>query len=69
VRGLGWPASRVGLLFLVSAPLAAVANYLSGRLSDRAGRKPLIVGSFLASAANMALLALLGDTTRSRSWS
>jgi predicted MFS family arabinose efflux permease len=63
VRGLHWPASRVGLLFLVSAPLAAAANYLSGRLSDRTGRKGLIVGSFLASSANMALLALFGDTT------
>jgi len=63
VRGLHWPASRVGLLFLASAPLAAAANYLSGRLSDRLGRKRLIVGSFVASAVNMALLAWLGDTT------
>lgn len=63
VRGLHWPASRVGLLFLASAPLAAAANYLSGRLSDRLGRRRLIVGSFLASAVNMALLAWLGHTT------
>ena len=63
VKGLNWPASRVGLLFLASAPAAAVANYLSGRISDRTGRKPLIVGSFLASSANMLLLAWLGGTT------
>jgi predicted MFS family arabinose efflux permease len=50
----------VGLLFLASAPAAAVANYLSGRVSDRVGRKRPIVGSFLASTANMALLAWLG---------
>jgi predicted MFS family arabinose efflux permease len=63
VKGLHWPASRVGLLFLASAPAAAVANYLSGRVSDRVGRKPLIFWSFLASAANLLLLARLGGTT------
>jgi predicted MFS family arabinose efflux permease len=63
VKGLHWPASRVGLLFLASAPAAAVANYLSGRISDRTGRKPLIVVSFLASSGNMLLLAWLGGTT------
>ena len=63
VKGLHWPASRVGLLFLASAPAAAVANYLSGRISDRTGRKPLIVVSFLASSANLLLLAWLGRTT------
>src|SRR5438093_3233296 len=63
VKGLHWPASRVGLLFLASAPAAAVANYLSGRISDRTGRKPLIVVSFFASSANMLLLVWLGGTT------
>jgi predicted MFS family arabinose efflux permease len=63
VKGLHWPANRVGLLFLASAPAAAVANYLSGWISDRTGRKPLIVGSFLASSANMLLLTWLGGTT------
>src|SRR2546421_1615578 len=62
VKGLHWPASRVGLLFLASAPAAAVANYLSGRISDRVGRKPLIFWSFLASAGNLLLLAWLGGT-------
>src|SRR2546423_9503057 len=63
VRGLHWPASRVGLLFLFSAPAAAVANYLSGRVSDRVGRRRPIVASFLASAANVAALSLLGHRT------
>jgi predicted MFS family arabinose efflux permease len=63
VKGLHWPASRVGLLFLASAPAAAVANYLSGRISDRTGRKPLMVASFLASSANLLLLTWLGGTT------
>ena len=52
----------MGLLFLASAPAAAVANYLSGRVSDRVGRKPLIFWSFLASAANLLVLAWLGGT-------
>jgi len=63
VKGLGWPAARVGLLFLLSAPAAAVANYFSGRISDHTGRKSLIVGSFLASAANVAALSMLGHRT------
>src|SRR5436190_5533470 len=63
VKGLHWPASRVGLLFLFSAPVAAVANYLSGRVSDRVGRRRPIVASFLASAANVAALSLLGHRT------
>src|SRR2546423_3671469 len=63
VKGLHWPSGRVGLLFLASAPAAAVANYLSGRISDRIGRKRPIVVSFAASAANLALLSWLGGTT------
>src|SRR5207249_2474685 len=60
VKGLDWPASRVGLLFLFCAPAAAVANYLSGRLSDRIGRKQLIAASFVLSSLNVLVLALLG---------
>jgi predicted MFS family arabinose efflux permease len=63
VKGLHWPSGRVGLLFLASAPAAAVANYLSGRISDRVGQKRPIVVSFAASAANLALLSWLGGTT------
>jgi predicted MFS family arabinose efflux permease len=63
VKGLDWPAARVGYLFLASAPVAAVANYFSGRLADAAGRKTPIVLSFVASAANMTLLAVVGDST------
>jgi predicted MFS family arabinose efflux permease len=63
VKGLHWPASRVGLLFLLSAPAAAVANYLSGRISDQVGRKPPILVSFLASAANVVALSFVGHRT------
>jgi predicted MFS family arabinose efflux permease len=60
VKGLGADAQDVGLLFLLSAPPAAVANYASGALSDRIGRRDLIVASFAASAANMTVLRLVG---------
>ena len=63
VKGLHWPPARVGFLFLASAPVAAAANYLSGRLADAAGRKTPIVLSFVASAANMIALAAVGDRT------
>src|SRR5262245_34446856 len=56
VRGLGWQAESVGLLFLASAPTAAVANYASGRLSDRIGRRPLIAGGFIAASATVAAI-------------
>jgi len=63
VKGLGWAAGRVGLLFLFSAPAAAVANYLSGHFSDRLGRKGLIIMSFALSSLNMLALAWLGQRT------
>jgi predicted MFS family arabinose efflux permease len=61
VKGLGAGAKDVGLLFLLTAPPAAVANYASGAVSDRVGRRDLIVASFAASAVNMAGLWLVGQ--------
>jgi predicted MFS family arabinose efflux permease len=61
LEGLGAGARDVGLLFLLSAPAAAVANYASGAVSDRIGRRGLIVASFVASAANMTALWLVGQ--------
>jgi MFS family permease len=60
VKALGASAGQVGLMFLISAPLAAVANYQSGALSDRFGRKPLVVAGFVAAAADVSALALIG---------
>ena len=61
VKGLGAAAEDVGLLFLLAAPPAAVANYTSGAVSDRLGRRGLIVASFAASAINMTVLWLVGQ--------
>jgi predicted MFS family arabinose efflux permease len=63
VKGLGWRPSQVGLLFLLAAPVAAVANYLSGHVSDRVGRKRPIIASFLASTANVTALSVFGEHT------
>jgi MFS family permease len=63
VKGLGWPAGRVGVLFVLTAPTAAIANYFSGRLSDRFGRKRLIVASFVLSSINLLTLAAIGKGT------
>lgn len=61
VSGLGAKPKDVGLLFLLAAPPAAVANYASGAVSDRIGRRGLIVASFAASAVNMTALWLVGQ--------
>jgi predicted MFS family arabinose efflux permease len=63
VKGLGWRPSQVGLLFLLAAPLAAVANYLSGCVSDRVGRTRPIIASFLTSTVNVTALSVLGEHT------
>jgi len=39
--------AEVGVLFLLSAPAAGIANYLSGSLSDRFGRKRRSSRAFL----------------------
>jgi MFS family permease len=61
VKGLGWRPGAVGILFLAAAPPAAVANYLSGWLSDRVGRKGPIVLSFVAATAAVLGIAAIGS--------
>ena len=43
--------------------MGGVANYLTGHLSDRIGRKRPIIASFLASSVNVTALAILGGST------
>jgi MFS family permease len=56
VKGLGASPAAVGVLYLFSAGSAAFANYVAGRLSDRLGRKPLIV--FGLGAQSLVVLSL-----------
>ena len=57
VKGLGAPASDVGVMFALAALAGTATGYLGGRLSDRVGRKWLI-------AAGMLWLGLIGAGLR-----
>ncbi|HEX5450101.1 MAG TPA: MFS transporter [Gaiellaceae bacterium] len=51
--------SRLGLAYLVGAVLSLVAGYITGHLSDRLGRRPLILsGWFLEALVPIALIAV-----------
>jgi MFS family permease len=60
IRGLGASPSQLGAVLLVEAVAAGAAGYLGGHLSDRVGRRPVIVWSWAAQAATLAALAVLG---------
>jgi MFS family permease len=59
-RGLGVAPSSLGTVLLVEATVAAAAGYLGGHLSDRVGRRPVLVWSWVVEAAILTTLAL-GD--------
>ena len=61
VEGLGATAGQIGFMFLVGSALAAASSYLAGHLSDRIGRKGLIVAAAAAEAALIALLPIALD--------
>jgi MFS family permease len=56
LSALGFGAVAIGATFLCSAALEALNNVLLGRLSDRIGTLPPIVGGLAASAVVAALL-------------
>jgi MFS family permease len=64
LRGMksGIPFSTVLLLYLLSTVVAMIASLPAGRLSDRFGRRGLLVGAYLLYAAIYAGFGLLGGT-------
>jgi predicted MFS family arabinose efflux permease len=60
VKELGADAADVGIMFLLAAPAGALTGYLGGHLSDRIGRKPVIVWSLGAETLVIASLLLVG---------
>ncbi len=54
---LGAPASIVGIVEGIAEGTSAALKYVSGRLSDRTGRKPVIVAGYGLAAAGKALVA------------
>jgi MFS family permease len=58
IRSRGGSALLVGLIFASGVVARAVAQYPAGWLSDRFGRRPIIIGSLLVYAALFPLYAL-----------
>jgi MFS family permease len=59
MRRLALPDSSIGWIFALSALLWSIASPYWGRLSDRAGRKPVIAAGLGAYAVSMGLFALV----------
>ena len=57
---LGAPAAVVGLVEGVAEGVAAAMKYLSGRWSDRFGRKPAVVGGYGLAAVGKMIIAAAG---------
>ncbi len=60
LKGLGASSGQVGITLGVEACCAALAGYAGGALSDRIGRRPLIVLGWGGQAAILIVLALVG---------
>ena len=56
-------SSALGVALLVGACLAAATGYVAGHLSDRLGRRPLIVAGWAILSLYVLLYALVGERT------
>ena len=61
---LGVSSSELAVTFLVGAALAAMSGYISGHISDRVGRKPVILTGWVVLSAYSLLFAVSSDTGR-----
>jgi MFS transporter, DHA1 family, tetracycline resistance protein len=60
-QSLGASPFAVGLIFATYSVCQLVANPILGALSDRHGRRPILLYSILGTAASFTLLALAGN--------
>jgi MFS family permease len=58
---IGLPIGTVGAMYAVLLAASVPGPLVAGWLSDRLGRKPLIVGVYVAGAASLAVFVLVGD--------
>jgi MFS family permease len=58
---VGLPLGTVGAMYAVLLAASVPGPLVAGWLSDRLGRKPLIVGVYVAGAASLALFVLVGS--------
>jgi len=63
IKGLGASGNQLGVAFMAAALGSMVAGYAGGALSDRSGRKPVIIVGFGIEAAFLISLAAVGDRT------
>ncbi|HEY7295742.1 MAG TPA: MFS transporter [Dehalococcoidia bacterium] len=60
-KGLGFGDIATGVLFNILLIGSVVGTLSAGRLSDRIGRKPMLIASYSAALVSMILLVLCGD--------
>jgi MFS family permease len=58
---IGLPLGTVGAMYAVLLAASVPGPLVAGWLSDRFGRKPLIIGVYVAGAASLALFVLVGS--------
>ena len=58
---IGLPIGTVGLMYAVLLAASVPGPLVAGWLSDRIGRKPIIIGVYLAGAISLAVFVLVGD--------
>jgi MFS family permease len=63
IKGLHATPSQLGVVLLLEATVSAAAGYLGGHLSDRIGRRPVLVWSWTVEAALLGALAVLRPPT------